>query len=371
MEDLRSGRLRAATDELAGMFAAASGASYTKGEALLRPLHLWRCARYSRTRFLRWLFKAEGVLVEPSSDDWDVLAGMGSGAEEGAEGLTYEDALTACSLVSSQFWADSGAKYGLDDLVCLLCLSHHAEAVGSRKLPGPAPPVTVAGDLMGELLPPLGPAAAQGSPRRMMSQKTRDSSRAASGAVSSSSAGDGPARPLRPRWRKGALDGPPLRITVSQLPCPAAMLDLLPLRDQARLCHTSRGSQTWLAPHVRQWGTECWGGVLRRVFAAALLGDDPAVQKALQRDAKASLGDRLRVCAHASDAVEYLSKRHPLPVPDEKHLMSLALARYSCRHRLNRDQLEALSAAHFRPDGCMHLPYVDRVGAWLEMKLNP
>ena len=82
MEDLRSGRLPGATAELAELFAA-SRANYTTSEVPLRSVRLWASATYSRTRFLRWLFKAEALVAEPCEEDWDLLAGMGSGAERG------------------------------------------------------------------------------------------------------------------------------------------------------------------------------------------------------------------------------------------------------------------------------------------------
>ena len=173
--------------------------------------------------------------------------------------------------------------------------------------------------------------------------------------------------PARPRWRGGVLQP---RITVSQLPCPVSVLDLLPLPDQARLCHTSRSSRAWLSPHVRQWGADCWDEVLKRVFGQVLTVGRP-IEKALREDAKASYGDLLRVCAGASDAVDRLSQRHPLPV--QTALMSLVLTRHSCKCNLNGDQLQALyQEEHCGPEGCMHLPpAVEQLEAWQEMRLEP
>ena len=144
------------------------------------------------------------------------------------------------------------------------------------------------------------------------------------------------------------------------------MLDLLPLPDQARLCHTSRNSRAWLSPHMRQWGKDCWHEVLIRVCGQVLTSEGP-IEKARREDVRASYGDSLRVCAGASDAVDHLSKRHPLPV--QTALMSLALTRYSCQHHLSRDQLRALKR-HCGPKGCMHPPRVERLEAWLEMRLE-
>ena len=43
--------------------------------------------------------------------------------------------------------AASGASYGLDDLVCLLCLSRHAEVESRPVMPPPPEPVSVEDDL--------------------------------------------------------------------------------------------------------------------------------------------------------------------------------------------------------------------------------
>ena len=341
MGDLRSGRLKTAIDALADIFAA-PGANYKDGEVPLRKVHLWSHAQYSRVRFLRWLFKAEGVAVEPSDDDWGVLAGMGTGAVKGTKNLSYEDALEACRVVSEDFWAVSDGKYGLDDLVCLLCLSHSSEAVGGSQLPGRAAPVTVAGDL-GDLVP-RAPAAEQGS-RKRLSQKTSGASRAASGAACSS----GRPRPCRPRWAKGLL-GPTRRPPIfSQLP-PDTLLDLLPLPDQARVCRTSRTLRARLLCHVRLWGRDCW----RRVFDRAhdLVVRDGPMHAALTTSG-VSGGDLLRIVACACDLVDSLLKQ---PLPVEEPLMALAVARYGLRSILTSEQRQAL-AHHVCPGGCMHLPH--------------
>ena len=50
-------------------------------------------------RFLRWLFQAERVEVRKCAEDWDILAGMGSGAKAGiaAAGCrSYKKAIQAC-----------------------------------------------------------------------------------------------------------------------------------------------------------------------------------------------------------------------------------------------------------------------------------
>ena len=91
------------------------------------------------SRFLRWLVKAEGLHIDVDDVDWEILAGMGSGSVGGVgdSGISnYQDAAAACSVMTA-IGAASGAKYGLDDLVCFLCLSQHKEAVETEGLPTP------------------------------------------------------------------------------------------------------------------------------------------------------------------------------------------------------------------------------------------
>ena len=74
------------------------------------------------SRFLRWLFKAEGLEIAVDPIDWGLLAGMGSGAKAGLEAAgidNYEHAVDACKELGTRYPA-SGAPYGLDDLVCFL-----------------------------------------------------------------------------------------------------------------------------------------------------------------------------------------------------------------------------------------------------------
>ena len=49
--------------------------------------------------------------------------------------------------------------------------------------------------------------------------------------------------------------------------------------------------------------------------------------------------------------------------------MSLAPTRHSCKDHLTRDQLLALKE-HCGPGGCMHLPRVEQVEAWLVKRLE-
>ena len=56
---------------------------------------------------------------------------------EAAGGLTYKDAVAACHLAADALWGSDGGVYGLDDLVCFLCLSQNAEAVGGERMAEP------------------------------------------------------------------------------------------------------------------------------------------------------------------------------------------------------------------------------------------
>ena len=357
MKDLRAGRLKTSCDALAEKFAA-SGATYKDCEPTLLPLLLWGGARYSRTRFLRWLFKAEGVAVAPSKEDWHVLAGMGSGSEKGTQGMKYEDALEACRFMSEEVWPGSAAQYGLDDLVCLLCLSISKEAVGCSEVPGPADPVTVAGDL-GDLAP-RALAHEQGARPRVRSKTSSEASPAASAAASSSRP---PAR-RRPRWRAGVLRAGLRDVTMLDVVPGFALLDLLPLPEQGRLCRTSRTARATLRPRVRQWGEDCWDEVRREV--CELVASDGPIKAGLTA-ACLSGGDVFRVLAVVCDVVESYGQR---PLPAEVPLLALALTRYGMNFLLTRVQLDSL-AKHLRAGGCMHSPRVEDVESLLAMRRGP
>ena len=73
---------------------------------------------------MRWLAKAEGLHIDVDEVDWEILSGMDTGSVGGVGDFgisNYQDAAAACSVLSA-IGAASGAKYGLDDLVCFLCL---------------------------------------------------------------------------------------------------------------------------------------------------------------------------------------------------------------------------------------------------------
>ena len=114
------------------------------------------------TRFIRWLFKAEGILLQEPSDAWNLLAAMGRGAVRGcnAAGIRcYEEAEAACVYMRG-LGAASGATYAVDDLVCLLCSTMHSEAALTVSLPPAATPVSIELDLGA-----LPPASLPKSPR--------------------------------------------------------------------------------------------------------------------------------------------------------------------------------------------------------------
>ena len=154
LPDLKSGKVARACAELVRTWAAASGASYRVSEKVLvdQEISLFsgRGARYNRTRFLRWLFRAEGMDVDIDEPDYQILAGMGSGAEGGLEAAGIDDfdgAVKACAALQQSLDAAPGAEYKLDDLICFLCMSQHKEAVSNPGLPAPARPVSIEEDL--------------------------------------------------------------------------------------------------------------------------------------------------------------------------------------------------------------------------------
>ena len=343
MEDLRSGRLVDALAKLAESFAA-SGATYSTCEVHLRSAQLWASAKYSRITFVRWLFKAEDVRVKTTAEDWALLTGMGSGAEKGvaaAGNITYEDAVAVCDLVSKDLWAASGAEYGLDDLVCFLCLSQNAEVVECEKLPQPAPPVTVASDL-GSLF-----RCAQVPCSRLRVKTPRTALGAAVAAAGSGVASPaGPPARRRPRWDVGL----------------GFIMVLLPLPDQVRFSRSSRIELSKCLCHVRRWGFQCWQAV--RVLVVETLQKDVALTAALTASG-VSVGSVRRAVGCGLDVCDRLSSQ---PLPADVPLLGLALARYSLKFELTTDQVNALGE-NFRAGGCLRKPGVARVECLLAMRM--
>ncbi len=323
--------------------------------------------------FLRWLFKAEGVAAERCKEDWALLVGMGSGAEKGVEaaGLTYEDAVAACDVVSEHVWAASGASYGLDDLVCFLCLSQSREAVGSNILPPPAAPVTVASDL-GD----AGSGAQAPRRRRRFSSKTAAAAGAApDGEVlrgkrrgplpaASSSAGSGAASGASscPRARSGASSCPRARWRASLLRPSSAnalvpwarvltprgddtrilqtIMDELPLRDQVALSRTSKDQREKCISTARAWGLERWTDVMALV-AETLRTDAPVWEE--HTAAGVCLGSLFRAAASVWDTVDRLNKCRLPAADDLELLLALALARWGVKLQLKASEMQAFA----------------------------
>ena len=149
LQDVKSGSLWRACEELFILWTDSDlPISYTQCAPLLRQIQLWAGARaiYNRTRFLRWLFKAEGKKVEVSEQDWKLLAVMGSGIQKGlAEAgiTTFEEAKAACGSIAAVL----GAEQSLDDFSCFMCLSQHKEAMDNTNIPKAAAPVSIRDDL--------------------------------------------------------------------------------------------------------------------------------------------------------------------------------------------------------------------------------
>ena len=97
--------------------------------------------------------------VDIGVEDYEILAGMGSGAEKGLEAAgidDYDGAVKACGELQSVDAASGAARYKVDDLICFLCLSQHAEAVRNPGMPAPARPVSIEEDLGLDPPPPRG-----------------------------------------------------------------------------------------------------------------------------------------------------------------------------------------------------------------------
>ena len=123
LPDVRSGKLERVGKALDQQWAA-SGATYKHSHEVLinQSISLWKRAGYNRIRFLRWLFKAEGMSVEIVPEEWDLLEGMGEGGKKGCEAAgikSFDDAQAACAELR-KLPAASGARFVLDDLICWL-----------------------------------------------------------------------------------------------------------------------------------------------------------------------------------------------------------------------------------------------------------
>jgi len=86
LPDVRSGKLERVGKALDQQWAA-SGATYKHSQEVLvkESISLWKTADYNRIRFLRWLFKFQGMSVEIDPEGVDLVKGMGAGAEKGCD----------------------------------------------------------------------------------------------------------------------------------------------------------------------------------------------------------------------------------------------------------------------------------------------
>ena len=102
LTDVRNGQLESVSKALDQQWAA-SGATYKHSHEVLvqESISLWKRADYNRIRFLRWLFKAEGMSVEIDPEEWDLVKNMGAGAEKGCvmAGIKSFDDAQALSLI--------------------------------------------------------------------------------------------------------------------------------------------------------------------------------------------------------------------------------------------------------------------------------
>ena len=83
LTDIKNGRLcRALTEVTTARYDQTF--TYASGSAILNDIKLWARATYSRLRFMRWFFVAEGIHVDVGPKDWQLLVEMGKGAAAGA-----------------------------------------------------------------------------------------------------------------------------------------------------------------------------------------------------------------------------------------------------------------------------------------------
>ncbi len=384
MRELRSGRLGSALTKVAEALAA-PGATYSACEEHLKTVKLWEKATYSRLNFLRWLFKAEGVAPEMCERDWALLTGMGSGAEQGVSavgGLTYEDAVDACEVVSRHVLAAPGASsYGLGDLVCFLCLSQTSEAAGSNTVPLPAAPVDVASDL-GD----MAGSCAQVPPRKRLRAKTTQAGESRQPPAAGSSEGSGAAasgarRPALPVWRAGVLEkrmrfaNPPswgqvLNAEEGGTRVGEIVVGQLPLRDQVVLGRASHRMRATCVRAARAWGPHRWNEV-RALAAQTLLPNRPVWAQfcassasgsglAIAAASAAVLGEKnLSYAAEtALQTVDLLAARGP--IPGCKEVVALACARWGLKIEFGEAGVRTM-AREFAEGGRLHLPNITAV----------
>ena len=362
LPDLKSGKVARACAELVRTWAAASGASYRVSEKVLvdQQISLFsgRGARYNRTRFLRWLFQAEGMDVDIDEPDWQILAGMGSGAEGGLEAAGidgFDGAVRACAELQGLGAAAPGAEYKLDDLICFLCMSQHAEAVSHPGLPAPARPVSIEEDLgVVDPPPPRGP---QGPPAPPLVFDNPSEAQAASFAPE-----DGAAHPplikKARRWRANTMKQPlaqptsrlwrahtllqplaqptsrPLVVSIAlPLACCAQgdMLPWLPIVSAISLvqcCRSLHGDGLCIAGRIHDGRRHVADSVADTLF-------HPQQVAALKKKAGVSMSTMLRTLACATGWLEQCP-----PVFVDERLLPLALLRMAIKFEGLGQQVE-------------------------------
>ena len=236
LQDVRSGQLESACKALDQQWAA-SGATYLRSNDILvkHKISLFRGATYHRIRFLRWLFKAEGMSVQMDAEELEFVKCMGAGTEKGYDvaGVeSFDDAQAACAELR-KLPAASGANFDLDDLICWLCLSTHKEAQAGVNLPAPAEPVSVDAD--------LGLTLTSQGERRKLRRKVLHLQNAASGAPQGQAAGAQEApHPLgqgAPHPPEAPSVAPPTRTFALAAVLPG-LVRWLPVADAGSLCQT-------------------------------------------------------------------------------------------------------------------------------------
>ena len=263
--------------------------------------------------------------------DWTLLAGMGSGAEEGLADAgidSYEQAEAACAILAVEIAASGAtplgdgvgaspsATYEVDDLVCFLCLSKNKEAVPRRVFPPPAPQVSIAQDL-GLVAPVAAPGARVPSGETLCHARVRSKTAAKPAIVSIA------ARVLQDilRWVSA--------------PAAGAM---------SNCCRAWHAGGLFLACAV----SERRRGVADSV--ASILSFDAKPARALL-DAGATKTDVLRAWACAWDLLDGLPHRACLSF--DERLLSMALARMGVKEHLRGDAKDA-AARMFLDAGGAH-----------------
>ena len=271
--------------------------------------------------------------VKIDEPDWQILAGMGSGAKGGLEAAgihDFDEAVEACAALQSV--GASGAKYELDDLICLLCLSQHKEAVSNPGVPASARPVSIEQDLG---LDPRPPRGLQAPPPLVCDDPSEEAQ-----AVFPPALEDSAVQPLKARrWRANILLQPLAQPTSRPfasfaLPLASVQNDMLPLLPIAsaiflvQCCRSLHAGGLFIAGRLADGKKRVADSV-----ADILFRGEPYV--ALLK-AGVSSSTCLRTVACAWDWLE----KCPSVFIDER-LLPLALLRLGIKYEGHRDHVDA------------------------------